>query len=445
MTLVPCDSNAVLTVSDLNRLARLAIEKSLPSCWIRGEVSNFSRATSGHWYFTLKDSQAGVRCVMFRTRNQLVDWLPGDGDQVEVRAQPTLYEQRGDYQLLADAIRKAGIGSLFEAFMKLKARLAEEGLFSQARKRPLPSFPHSIGIITSPKAAALRDVLSTLQVRWSSCKVVIYPSLVQGVEAPQSLVAAIKSAGARRDCDVLLLVRGGGSLEDMQSFNDERVARAVSDCPIPIVTGVGHETDFTIADFVSDLRAPTPTGAAQSATPSRSDLLQHLKQVQARLVQAALRNVNTLSQTLDGLSRRVAHPRQRHAFQRQRVTHLYWRLATGAASRVRRDAEHLQQISAPLSRAQDAVQDNKRVLVQLGSRLLQAERQFLGSRAAHVQLKRSQLEMLNPNAVLSRGYSILRDLDGNVVRDAEQVVLGQVLDVTLSRGHLSAEILKIHD
>lgn len=435
----------VLSVSELNRLARITLEKNLPSCWVRGEISNYSRASSGHWYFTLKDSEAGARCVMFRTRNQFVDWTPRDGDQVELRAQPTLYEQRGDYQLLVDAMRKSGQGSLFEAFLKLKAKLEAEGLFSHSRKRCLPPFPRSIGIITSPQAAALRDVLSTLLVRWPACGVFLYPTPVQGDETARGLMAAINTAGLRHECDVLLLVRGGGSLEDLRGFNDEGVARAIAACPLPLISGVGHETDFTIADFVADLRAPTPTGAAQMATPSRTDLRQELQHLHARINQAQQRKLHTLSQRVDGLRKSVSHPRERVALRRQQIAHMGWRLSLAMDAGAQRNSTRLLRLYAPLTAIKQNIGAIRQKVTSLGPRLHAAAYQALESHKVSTRILRSHLELLSPPAVLRRGYSIVRNKQGHVIRYAEEVGIGQIVDITLAHGLLETQILQISD
>ena len=270
---------AVLSVAELNLQVRQQIERSFPILWVGGEISNFVRATSEHWYFTLKDAKAQVRCAMFRNRNQNAEWIPSNGDAVEVNALVTLYESRGEYQLLVETMRRAGLGALYEKFLKLKSALEKQGLFDAARKRSLPTFPKRIGIITSPAAAALRDVLTTLKRRAPHVSVILYPTAVQGSGAAAEIVQAISSAGARAECAVLILCRGGGSIEDLWSFNEEIVARAIAVCPIPIVSGVGHETDFTIADFVADERAPTPTAAAQRVAPDRDELLAQIGEI----------------------------------------------------------------------------------------------------------------------------------------------------------------------
>jgi exodeoxyribonuclease VII large subunit len=443
---VSSDRNeSVFSVSELNRLARMALEKGLPSCRVRGEISNFSSATSRHWYFTLKDDQAGVRCVMFRTRNQFVDWTPRDGDQVELRVQPTLYEQRGDYQLLVDAMRKAGQGSLFEAYLRLKNKLETEGLLSLARKRTIPQFPRSIGIITSPQAAALRDVLSTITARWPGCGVILYPTPVQGDSAARGLIEAISTAGLRRECDVLLLVRGGGSLEDLLGFNDESVARAIVACPIPIVSGVGHETDFTIADFVADLRAPTPTGAAQLATPSRIDIRLHIQHLNTRLYQIQQSKFHALSQQLDGLRRRVTHPRDRIAFRRQQIRHLTWRLNIAMKAGVDSGASRLarcKRVSVTIARDSQSYRER---VISHERRLHAAMHKLIEDRGQSVRVFLSHLELLSPSSVLRRGYSIVLNERREVLRDAAEVVIGQHLEIRLAQGALGAEVVRIED
>jgi len=290
----------VISVAELNRLARELLERNLPLVWVAGEISNFKRYDSGHCYFTLKDAQAQVDCVMFRNRAQLLGWAPDNGAKVEVRALPSLYEARGKFQLNVETMRRAGLGALFEAFEKLKAKLSAEGLFDPARKRPLPRFPRAIGIVSSPKAAALRDVLTTLKRRMPGLPVIIYTTPVQGEGAAPRIAAAIARANAHKMCDVLLLCRGGGSIEDLWSFNEEVVARSIVASAIPVVTGIGHETDFTIADFAADARAPTPTAAAALASPACDELSRQLLHQMQRLLRASS-------------ARRVARARGAHA------------------------------------------------------------------------------------------------------------------------------------
>lgn len=434
-------SPTVLTVSQLNRLARLALEQALPVSWITGELSNFSRAASGHWYFTLKDSQALVRCAMFRTRNQFIDWQPRDGDHVEIRAQPTLYEARGEFQLVADAMRHAGQGDLFEAFLRLKSRLQAEGLFSPERKRALPTMPRCVGIITSPAAAALPDALTTLRARWPTARIVLYPTTVQGFEAAEDMERALRVASARRECDVLLLIRGGGSLEDLYAFNHEAVARAIAASAVPVVTGVGHETDFTIADFVADARAPTPTGAAQLITPNAQDLLKQIPPLRAYLRQAVHRRLRDHSQALDVLTHRLLRPSQRLAVGLGHVHALRDTLRSRAHSQ-------LQRAGAELRRHQDALRQRAlntaqrtRALAVLTERLYAQRNAALRDRAAQLASLRRALMHLNPNGVLSRGYAIVRDVTGHIMRASAAAQPGDRIAVTLTQGRLEAEVI----
>ena len=289
----------LVSVSELNRLARGLLERGLPPLWVSGEISNLTVAASGHAYFSLKDKGGQIRAVMFRGRVAGLPFRLREGVQVEAFGQVSLYEARGDYQIQLDRMREAGLGRLFEAFERLKRQLGEEGLFDPARKRPLPAFPRRIGIVSSPSGAALRDVVSTLRRRMPSAPLVLYPTLVQGEAAPAQIVAAITQAALRQEVDVLMVCRGGGSIEDLWAFNDETVARALAACPIPTISGVGHETDFTIADFVADLRAPTPTGAAEQVCPNRQALLAELAQREQRLRRAMQRLLHSRMQALD--------------------------------------------------------------------------------------------------------------------------------------------------
>lgn len=440
-----CDmTSAVLTVGELNRLARTVIEKGMPSCWVRGEISNFSRAASGHWYFTLKDREAAVRCVMFKTANQHVDWTPREGEQVELRVQPSLYEPRGDYQALVDAMRKSGQGSLFDAFLKLKSKLAAESLFAQERKRLLPGYPKHIGIITSAQAAALRDVLTTLRARWPVCTVILYPTPVQGDESGHSIAKTILTAGDDGLCEILLLVRGGGGIEDLWGFNEEVVARSMAACPIPIITGIGHETDFTIADFVADLRAPTPTGAAQLATPALTDLLQHLFHLRSRLNQYHARHMSHLFQVIDGLRRRLIHPKEKIQYRRQQVALMHMRLRDAFQNLARRRDQHFREAHKRILPFKETLAFSRQLSAQLTTRL---QFGFTASAAAlreKVARFSAHLVLLNPTSVLQRGYSIVTDTEGKVIRDTDQLVLGQTIAVTLESGNFRGNVQEIN-
>ncbi len=436
---------AILSVAELNRLTRLAIERELPLLWVAGELSNFTQAASGHWYFTLKDAQAAVRCAMFRNRNQFVDWRPVNGMHVEVRAQPTLYEPRGEFQLNVEVMRRAGLGALYEAFARLKEKLEREGLFDPARKRPLPTYPRTIGIVTSPKAAALRDVLTTLARRWPAAHVILYPTPVQGEGAGARIAAALDTAGMRAECDVLLLVRGGGSLEDLWAFNEEVVARAIAACPIPVVAGVGHETDFTITDFVADRRAPTPTGAAQMATPDAAELTQHLQHLKRRLHMDLARRLNTLAQRLDGLAQRLRHPAQRLAQQRRHLEQLARRLTLAQSARLAMLRQALHHHDKRLHAALPLPKRQRQQLDTLLQRLKRATGLLLQQRRARLDALATHLLHLNPEAVLARGYSIVRRADGHIVRASHELRIGSSIEITLAQGQADACVTELRD
>lgn len=430
----------VITVTELNRTARALIERQLPLLWVAGEISNFRRYDSGHCYFVLKDAQAQVRCVMFRHRAQHLDWKPADGAQVEVRAVPTVYEARGDFQLNVEGMRQAGSGALYEAFARLKARLEAEGLFDPARKRPLPRFPRRVGIVTSLQAAALRDVLTTLGRRMPGLPVVIYPTLVQGEGAAAQIAAAVETAGRRAECDVLLVCRGGGSIEDLWAFNEEPVARAIVASPMPVVSGVGHETDFTIADFAADVRAPTPTAAAELISPSRVELQAQLAQLARGLARAARRRLERHMQGLDYLMRRLVHPGERVAEQGRNLAHLAARLMTAMAHasetwqwRLRELAREWRALKPDFAVAAERQRD-------VALRLQRAARVRAETAAAQLKSLEAQLAQLNPENVLGRGYAIVRNAQGVVVRDAAHLSVGDEVGLELGRGEAAARV-----
>lgn len=433
-------AQTILTISEINRLARLALEKNLPSCWIRGELSNLTRASSGHWYFTIKDAVASARCVMFRARNQFVDWAAGEGEQIEIRAQASLYEARGDFQLIVEAMRRAGQGNLYEAFLRLKEKLRNEGLFEPERKKSAPALPHAIGIITSPQAAALRDVLTTLKHRWPIARIVLYPCLVQGESAPPQIRQAISQANQRAETDVLLLVRGGGSLEDLWAFNDEGVARAIAASGIPIISGIGHETDFSIADFVADLRAPTPTGAAQMATPDARELARNLVGLNIRLAQRLRTRIDTAWQHRDHLQRRLRHPHENLRHQSLELRRLSHRVMHAAQHLLRHASSRLAHLHDNLVGYRPLPASGLERLHYLHRRLRQSTRHQQVLRMTQLHSLESQLELLCPHHVLSRGYSIVRTSRGDVVTTADQVDIGQRLRVELAQGQLGVEV-----
>ena len=396
-------SREILSVGDLNRAIAASLEARFDTVWVSGEISNFKAYDSGHWYFSLKDEEGQIRCVMFRGRNGQVGFMPQSGDLVEVSASLGMYVPRGDIQLTIQTLRRAGMGGLYEAFLKLKAKLAKEGLFDEERKREIPFHPRSIGIITSPQAAALKDVLSTLVRRAPHIPIVIYPTLVQGPDAPSGIIAALKAAEKEHAVDVILLVRGGGSIEDLWAFNDEQLAYAIAQSPIPVVSGVGHETDFTIADFVADLRAPTPTGAAELAAPRKDQMLQELEAIKQALLQRVIQRVEREAQTLDQLALRLSHALPNPDRMREQITS--WQQRLNQAWLVRMENWKRNQ--------------------------------------SHYQL---QLEMLNPQRTLERGYAVILSKQENelhAVRKPNELNTENIFQVRLAEGQAEVQFSEV--
>jgi exodeoxyribonuclease VII large subunit len=439
------DKNRVLSVRELNFAAKQLIEAGLPLLWVRGEISNFVSAASGHWYFSLKDEQAQVRCVMFRHKSQYLEFKPANGMQVEVLALATLYEARGDFQLTLEKMRPAGLGALYEAFERLKAKLEGEGLFAAERKRALPLLPRQIGIVTSPQAAALRDVLRTLANRMPNVPVLLYPTPVQGEGAAQKISQAIKTASQRAECDVLIVCRGGGSIEDLWAFNEEVVARAIAASHIPVVSGVGHETDFTIADFVADLRAATPTAAAQAVVPDRQELRQRLAQQRQQLDRAMSRRFEQGMQQVDFLQRRLVHPAQRIQQQGERLNALQQRMRLAHANSM----QHRQGSSNTLWQRLRGLRPNVVRLQEQQSnqarRLSAAMQRMLDRQDARLVALQQHLQHLDPQQVLARGYSMVRDAQGNIVVSSERIKLGEQLDIRFAQGSARAVVQEKSD
>ena len=434
------DKSQVLTVKEFNAAAKQVIESSLPLLWVRGEISNFMCAASGHWYFSLKDTQAQVRCVMFRHKSQYLDFKAANGLQVEVLALPTLYEARGEFQLTLERMRPAGQGALFEAFEQLKEKLQKEGLFDPERKRELPFLPKQIGVVTSPQAAALRDVLRTLSNRLRGVPVVLYPTLVQGEGAAAKIAAAIQIANQRAECDVLIVCRGGGSIEDLWSFNEEVVARAIATSRIPVVSGVGHETDFTIADFVADLRAATPTAAAQAVLPDGAELQQRFAQSEQRLARAALRFFEQKMQQLDFLQRRLLHPAQGLEQQKLRLFELHRRLQAAHLYQTQRWQWRWTTLNQRVYAARPNFLQFQLRSAETARRLREAFQRNLESRDGHLARLQDNLQLLDPTQVLSRGYSLVRDANGKVVTDGKRLALGDNLQITFAHGQVAAAV-----
>ncbi|MFO0334303.1 MAG: exodeoxyribonuclease VII large subunit [Pseudomonadota bacterium] len=433
----------VWTVSRLNREAKLLLESGLPALWIEGELSNFARPSSGHWYFSLKDAGAQVRCAMFRNANARVRVSPRDGLHVLVRARVSLYEARGDYQLIVEHLEEAGEGALRRRFEELKARLAAEGLFDAERKRALPRLPRCIGVVTSPSGAAVRDVVHVLQRRFPAVPVLIYPTAVQGAGAAAEIAAAIRRASAGGLVDVLIVARGGGSLEDLWSFNDEEVARAIHACAVPVVTGVGHEVDFTIADFVADVRAPTPSGAAELVVPDRAEWSRAFVALERRLAGALDRARAERAARVRWAARRLEqlHPGNRLAERAQRVDELEARLRRGLRRRVADAATRLARLDAELRgrspAARLAALEARRAALAARLRVtLQARLEAARSRHA---LAARALHAVSPLATLDRGYSIV-ERDGRVVTAADAVAPGDTIRARTAKGAIVATV-----
>jgi len=395
--------NRVLSVSNLNRLARGLLEDCFPAVSVEGEISNLAVPGSGHWYLTLKDDGAQIRCAMFRNRNTSVRFRPTNGMQVVVRGKLSVYEGRGDYQLILDSMQDAGAGALQRAFDELKNKLAREGLFDAALKQPLPAHCRHVAVITSPTGAVIRDIISVFRRRYPAMRVTVFPVAVQGQESAPAIIQALQNAQRRQQAlgiDVVLLARGGGSLEDLQSFNDESVARAIHACTLPVVSAVGHETDTTIADFVADLRAPTPSAAAELLSPDQIQLRMALQHQHNKLVRLMQNLLNQRSQQLDWLRKRLQHPGRR-------------------------------------------LQEQTQALTQLDSRLQRAMLRFLEQRRGHLQMLARNLENISPLQTLQRGYSITRTPDGKLISTSSQVNAGDDIISTLATGQIVSTVKEI--
>lgn len=435
----------VLTVTELNRFAREVLESSFPLFWVSGEVSNFTRAASGHWYFSLKDAGAQVRCVMFKGRNSYVDFTPREGDKIEARATVTLYEARGDFQLTVEFVQRAGLGALFEAFERLKAKLAHEGLFDAAFKKSISKHPCAIGIVTSPDAAALRDVLTTLKRRNANIKVIIYPTPVQGKGAAQLIAAAIRTANERAEVDTLLICRGGGSLEDLWQFNEEVVARAIDDSAIPTISGVGHETDFTICDFVADMRAATPTAAAELACSDMSISKNLLVKMQNQLNKQMQFALNQQAQKLDFLARRLISPTQLIASQQQQLRQLNERMKLAMHHYLNHRQQQLIATSARITPPTTQITYKRQQLAQLKQRLAMRFNLYIKTQQQDLTRLSSNLAHLNPQSVLTRGYAFVQNQAGEIVRSTAQLTPNDEVTLTFGSGTANATINKIQE
>lgn len=436
------------SVSRLNREVRLLLDHGMPVIWVEGEISNFSRPSSGHWYFSLKDRDAQIRCAMFRTRNSATKFTPREGTSVVARGRVSLYEPRGDFQLIVEHLEEGGLGQLKREFERLKTQLAAEGLFDPARKRTLPAVPRTIGVVTSPTGAAIRDILHVLARRFPAAHVIVYPSAVQGAASAPELRAAIERACARHECDVLIVARGGGSLEDLWAFNDERVARALRACPMPVVSGVGHEIDFTIADFVADVRAPTPSGAAELVVPDRQVWLEAYARLERRFATAVLRQARDCGLRFGELARRLdlVHPAVRLRQAAQRLDELEQRLARSIAADGWQRRSRWSELCTRLSQASPAARlhDHVSTHASLSQRLAHAMHGELARAAHRAHVAQRTLDAVSPLATLDRGFSIVTRADTkDIVTDALQLEVGVAISARLARGRLSARVTTI--
>lgn len=442
------DFREIYTVSGLNQAVREWLEEGFALVWVEGELSNLARPTSGHWYFSLKDDSAQVRCAMFRGRNRVVSFSPENGAQVLILARVGLYEARGEYQLVVEDMEPAGDGALRRAFEVLKKRLSGEGLFDADLKRPLPPLPKQIGVVTSPTGAAIRDILAVTGRRFPGIPIIVYPVPVQGERAAVEITRMIGIAGARAECDVLVLARGGGSLEDLWCFNDEALARAIRACPIPIVTGIGHEIDVTIADLVADLHAPTPSAAAERVTPDGRQWLDGLARQQRQLIRAAERRLAHYAQRLDWVERRLQqrHPGRRLQRAEQGLVALDRRLRQSMQALLLRKTTRLRETEARFMRHEPTrrVHHAETLRRQYAERLEQIMMRRLERRRQALAGLCRALDAVSPLATLARGYGIVRDeKDGHVVKDVADARVGQAVEVRLRDGSLGCKVERI--
>jgi exodeoxyribonuclease VII large subunit len=440
----PIPARDVYSVTRLNREVRSVLERGLGVIWVEGELSNFSQPASGHWYFSLKDRDAQLRCAMFRLKNSLVGFTPREGAHVLLRGRISVYEARGEYQLIVEHLEEAGEGALKREFERLKGRLAAEGLFASERKRALPRFPRRIGVVTSTSGAALHDILQVLARRFPPAAVLIYPSAVQGAAAVPALIAALETAGRRAECEVLILARGGGSLEDLWAFNDERLARAIAASPLPVVSAVGHEIDFTIADFVADVRAPTPSAAAELVVPDSRACLEAVRRSAGRLNVSMRRELRAIGARLAGARARLSltHPGVRLEQQTQRLDDLARRLAGAARGGLQHQHLRLAQLRGRLvRRSPDRLLQVQRAREQeLALRLRHAAAGRVRGAGQRLALAQRALNAVSPLATLARGFAVVTRADGSLVTDVAALRPGDAIEARLARGALTARV-----
>ncbi|CDL87688.1 exodeoxyribonuclease VII large subunit [Xenorhabdus cabanillasii] len=440
-------NTGIFSVSRLNQTVRQLLELEMGRVWLSAEISNFSQPSSGHWYFTLKDERAQIRAAMFRSYNLRAAFRPQNGQQVLVRAQITLYEPRGDYQLIVESIQPAGDGLLQQQFEVLKQKLAAEGLFEQIYKKPLPSPAKCLGVITSTSGAALHDILNILKRRDPSLPIIIYPTAVQGAEAPLQIIRAIELANTRQECDILIVGRGGGSLEDLWCFNDEQVARAIFQSQIPIVSAVGHETDVTIADFVADLRAPTPSAAAELVSRNQIELLRQVQSLQQRLEMAMDYFFAKKQRIFNGLQHRLQQQRPdlRLARQQNRLSELRQKLVDGLLRCLKQNSISYEKLNQRLLQhnPEQEIRYYSQHIQQYDFRLKQAIERQLSRYKERFVVSCSRMEAVSPLATLSRGYSISEMPDGKLLKQVKQVKVGDSLKTRLLDGWVESQVIKV--
>ena len=431
-----------ISVSELNALAKALLEDHLAGLWIAGEVSNLTRAASGHYYFSLKDSRAQVRCAMFKGAAVRLAKPLKEGDHIEVAGKISIYEARGEFQITVNEVRLKGLGQLYEAYERLKAQLQAEGAFAAERKKPLPARPQCIGIVTSLAAAALRDVVTTLKRRAPEIPVIVYPTAVQGAGREFQIAQAIKTASQRAECDVLIVCRGGGSIEDLWAFNEEPVVRAIEACAIPVVSGVGHETDFTLADFVADVRAPTPTGAAELVSPNRQESLHRLAQAKGRLKTVLEQRYFDASQKLDWLARQIRHPRQKLDEQRTYIHKLAQTLSYSMTQNVRAHTARFERQTQALQHFRPDISVYRQDIDRFQTTLSHTFRQLLAQRRQSLTAQTALLEAVSPQQILERGFSVVKNTRGQVIRNADVLKQGQKLHITFADGETDVRVTK---
>lgn len=440
-------SRDIYTVSRLNREVRTVLETGFPLLWIEAELSNFARPASGHWYFSLKDEAAQVKCAMFKNRNQLVKVLPTNGKQVLVRARIGLYEPRGDYQLIIEHMEEAGDGALRRQFELLKTKLAGEGLFDASQKKDIPQTVTRVGIITSASGAAIHDILTTLKRRYPMEKTIIYPVPVQGKGASNKISDAINKANLRNETDVLIVARGGGSLEDLWEFNEEAVARAIFDSNIPIVTGIGHEVDFTIADFVADQRAATPTAAAELISPDRYQQLQKLTSIESRFTYLIQKKLQQEQQKIDWLNKRIRHPKEQLQIFKNKLNELNQRNIKGIKNILNESRSQTTLLEARIQQHDPShqVRQLQQQFKNINTRFQLASKQIMSSRTKKLQHLIYTLDALSPLHTLKRGYAIIKNQDNKIIRNVNEIKKNQVIKTELAQGSIFSTITEVNN